>query len=64
MPDRKGSAVPSKAWPIAKPMIAAPIVPTTPWTDEAVPAIGRPYRSIASVLRFDEVNEKLTIVSA
>ena len=36
---------------------AAPIVPTTPWTDEAVPAIGA-ICSIASVPRFDEVKAK------
>ena len=42
-------------------MSAAPTVPTTPWTDEAVPAIGAIF-SIASVPRFDEVKAKHAIV--
>ena len=37
--------------------IAAPSVPITPWTDEAVPAIGA-ICSIASVPKFDEVKAK------
>ena len=62
MPNRNGLAVPSNCWPIKKPIAAAPNVPTTPWTDEAVPAIG-PICSIASVPRLDEVKAKLAIVS-
>ena len=38
-------------------------MPTTPWTDEAVPAIGA-ICSIASVPRLDEVKAKQAIVSA
>ena len=29
-----------EAWPMARPISAPPMVPMTPWTDEAVPAIG------------------------
>ena len=38
------------------------MVPTTPWTDEAVPAIG-PICAIARVLMFDEVKAKQAIAS-
>ena len=55
-------SVPLKFWPITNPIAAAPMVPTTPWTDEAVPAIGAIF-SIASVPRFDEVKANSAIVS-
>ena len=37
-------------------------VPTTPWIDEAIPAIGAIF-SIARVFRFDEVKAKLAITN-
>ena len=36
VPTMNGVAVPSKCWPMKKPMTAAPRVLTTPWTDDAV----------------------------
>ena len=47
---------------MTNPIAAAPIVPTIPWTEEAVPAIGAIF-SIASVPRLEEVKAKLAIVS-
>ena len=39
MPHRNGITVPSNAWPMPSPISAPPIVPTTPWTDEAPSAL-------------------------
>ncbi|MNC94569.1 hypothetical protein D3C83_114550 [compost metagenome] len=47
---------------MTRPTSAPPIVPVTPWNEEAVPAIGA-ILVIASVPKFDVVNEKLTKVS-
>ena len=46
---------------MAKPSAADPSVPITPWTDEAVPAIGA-ICSIASVAKLDEVKAKQAMV--
>ena len=43
-PSRNGNWVPSNDWPMASPISAPPIVPVTPWNDEAVPAIGAMLR--------------------
>ena len=47
---------------MAKPIAAEPRVPITPWTDDAVPAIGA-ICSIASVPKLDEVKAKQAMVS-
>ena len=44
-------------------VVAAPIVLTTPSTEEAVPSMAA-MRSIARVLKFDDAKEKQTMVSA
>ena len=62
-PIRKGSCVPSNDWPMASPSSAPPIVPVTPWNEEAVPAIGA-MLVIASVPKFDVVKAKATNVSS
>ena len=61
-PIRNGICVPSKAWPMTSPISAPPIVPATPWTDEAVPAIAA-MLVIASVAKLEVVKANAIIVS-